>query len=403
MIERAATKIILAFLAVLGSSLTLAQGPDLKQPPPATTFSAWTKVAEENTLSEYTVTLPSAVESPFPENNAIPLNVFVPARTVQATPVVIILHYWGATDQRAERNQAQDLARRGIASVLMPLPYHLARTPKGSRSGELAIVADPQKLVETMTQCVLDVRRTIDWIATRPEFDSSRVGIAGTSLGSLVATITCGVDKRLTHGAFVLAGADIAGILWKSSRVVKQREQFRKDGYTEESLRKALQSIEPLNYLAGRGLQSSLIIGAKYDTVIPPDSTDKLISALDGAKTVWLDTGHYGGFFIQKKVQNTVGAYFEAEFAGLDYTPPSSLTAPTIRIGVLGDTEDGLQVAVGLDVWRSNSKSEFFASAIATPRGLRGFVGFRLDKGLSLGAGIHPKGVRPGVFWSIVL
>ncbi len=354
-------------------------------------------------VTEYRITFESAIVTPQPENNAVQLTVMIPSKGEKPFPVVVILHYWGATDQRAERNQALDLARRGIASVLMPLPYHLQRTPKGSRSGEMAIQADPKHLVDTMTQCVSDVRRTIDWIATREELDSRKIGIAGTSLGSLVAALTCGVESRISHAAFVLAGADLAGILWKSSRVVKQRDQFRRDGYTEDSLRKELAPIEPLNYLKGAKLESSLVIGARYDTVIPPDATQKLIAALGEPDTVWLDTGHYGGFFIQKKVQNTVGAYFEAEFLGKDYKAPKTLTAPTIRIGVLGDPEESLQVAVGLDLWRSGAKSEFFASALATPSGLRGFAGFRLDKGLSIGATFQAKGIRPGIFWSIVL
>lgn len=361
------------------------------------------KVADLVNATEYLATLPSAVTTTYPENNVIPCTVILPGKREGAVPVVIILHYWGATDQRAERNQALDLARRGIASVLMPLPYHLVRTPKGTRSGELAIVADTDALIETMSQCVLDVRRTIDWIETRSEFDRNKIGIAGTSLGSLVAAITSGVDTRLSHGAFVLGGGDLAGILWRSSRVVKQREQFRKDGFTEETLRKKLEPIEPLHYLSNKSLDTSMVIGAKYDTVIPPDATHKLIDRLGTDKTVWLDTGHYGGFFIQKKVQNLVGMYFESEFSGKNYSPPKSLTAPTIRIGVLGDPKDGLQVGVGLDLWRSNSNADFFASALATPSGLRGFVGYRIDKSIAIGATLQLRGVRPGLFWSIVL
>ncbi|MFX9638786.1 hypothetical protein ABTO85_20010, partial [Acinetobacter baumannii] len=80
---------------------------------------------------------------------------------VGPVPVVVLLHYWGAPDTKVEDEIAQLLARRGIAAVAMPLPYHLGRSPMGRRSGELAIVPDPRSLNQTMTQAVLDVQRTI--------------------------------------------------------------------------------------------------------------------------------------------------------------------------------------------------------------------------------------------------
>ena len=167
-------------------------------------------------------------------------------------PVVVVLHYWGASDQKAEVSLANDLLRRGIAAVLMPLPYHLSRTPAGYRSGQLAIQADPKVLVATMSQAVLDVRRTVDWIETRPEFDSRHIGIVGTSLGSLVAANSYGVESRFGPAAFVVGGADFAHIIWNSSRVVTQREDLRRRGYTEERMRDELKPIEPLEFLSAR-------------------------------------------------------------------------------------------------------------------------------------------------------
>ena len=42
--------------------------------------------------------------------------------------------------QGQERTMGVELNRRGIAAVLVTLPYHLERTPEGSRSGEMKLL-----------------------------------------------------------------------------------------------------------------------------------------------------------------------------------------------------------------------------------------------------------------------
>jgi dienelactone hydrolase len=291
-------------------------------------------------------------------NDTVPLQVWIPSRREGPFPAVILLHYWGAGDIRSERNTAQELCRRGIAGIVLHLPYHLRRTPPGTRSGELAIVAKPEAMIRTMSQGVLDVRRAVDWIATRPEFDKEKIGIAGTSLGAIVASVSASVEPRLKFAAFVLGGADLAHILWNSSRVVKQRDEMRRDGLTEERLREVLKPIEPLRYLPEAKLQGSFVIGARYDSVIPAQDTQKLIDALDKPKSVWLDTGHYGGFLIQKQVQRAAAAFFASEFSGTAYVPPKRITAPTVRVGAQLNSDNGLEVSLGLDIWRGTARGD---------------------------------------------
>jgi hypothetical protein len=297
---------------------------------------------------------------------------------------------------------AEQLAENGIATVAMPLPYHLSRTPKGSRSGEMAVRADPEALRSMMTQSVLDVRRTLDWIATRNEFKKDSIGIAGTSLGALVASTAYGIDKRIGSGSFLLGGADLAHLIWRSSRVVLQREALRRQGYTENRLRDELKSIEPLTYIKADE-RKSLVVAGRFDTIIPQACTDKLIAALGSPETMWLDTGHYGGVFVQRRLVQLVARFFRSVFEKRRFEAPRSFYAPTIRLGLQWNPDTGTQVAAGLDVWRSNAQAESFGTVMATPRGLQGFLGHRIGRDFAFGISILPKKTTWGVFWSVVL
>jgi len=375
---------------------------DVRVAPPPIPFPSWTEIARTEASAEYEITFPSPIETSHPENNVVPVRALLPIEASGPVPVVVLLHFWGATDLSADLDLADKLNRRGIGAVLVTLPYHMRRAPKGTRSGELAIQPDPVRMVATMTQSVADIRRTIDWIQTRPEFRKDQIGIAGTSLGSIVASLVFAVDSRLSSGAFMLGGVDLAHILWNSSRVVTQREDLRRRGYTEERMRDELKPIEPLEFLSSTE-RPTLVVGARHDTVIPPVDTGKLIDVLGAPQTLWLETGHYGGVFVQRRLLRTVSTFFEATFAGKRYEAPTKFFAPTIRVGIGLNPATGLQVAAGIDVWQLNAKADGFASLMITPRGFQGYIGYRINQGLSLGAVILPKRATVGVLWSVVL
>lgn len=351
---------------------------------------------------EFELDFPSPIVSGAPNNDNVKLTIIVPPDQTRPIPAVLILHYWGASDLRIERSMASELTKRGIGSVIMTLPYHLSRTPPGYRSGELAIQPDPSTMRNVMLQSVLDARRAIDWMSEWPAFDKQKLGVTGTSLGAIVASLTFAVEPRLKSAGFVLGGADLAHILWNSSRVVEAREVLRKKGFTEERMREALKPIEPLNFLNRSDPRQSLVVGAVHDTVVPAVDTQKLIDALYHPHTIWLDTGHYGGAIAERRIFRSTAQFFLASLNERIFEEPKRLIAPTIRIGFQVNAAQGLQVVAGIDVWRSNTRGDFFASALLTPRGGQGFLGARVTREVSLGIVLLPKKPTVGLFWSQV-
>lgn len=363
-------------------------------------------MADREEGAEYEVRFHSSLPSGHPANDEAILRVFVPKLGAGPYPCVLLLHYWGATDLRMERDLAGELNRRGIAAVAVVLPYHLGRTPPGTRSGELAIRPDVGALTATMRQCIADVRRAADWVATRPEFRSGPLGIGGTSLGAIVGSLAFAVDERFLFSSSMLGGVDLAGILWTSSRVTAARDALRRQGITESILRDRLQPIEPLTYLkplAARPGSRSYVIAARFDHVVRPEFAQKLIDRLGGAEALWLDTGHYGGAFVERSVNRSIATFYERAFAGEPFAAPRGLFAPTIRVGLFASDEGGLQVGAGIDVWRADHRGKGFASALLTPRGARGFVGVEVTRGLSLGVSASARRTTWGVFWNLVL
>jgi dienelactone hydrolase len=373
--------------------------PDITEPLPRVNARPWREIERDQFTVVYEQKLPSPVSVEHAVNGLIHLRVYVPQRP-NPVPPVIITHYWGATDLRLENELAEKLAARGMAAVIMTLPYHLERNPEGYRSGELAIRDKPQEMVDFITQATLDIKRTVDWIETKSEFDASSIGLSGTSLGAMVSSLAYAVEPRIKSASFLLGGADFAEVLWSSSRVVQQRRKLRKNGWTKEKVAEVLAPVEPLNFLKQDGRQT-FVVRAKYDTVVPPVAAEKLIAALGDPHQLVLETGHYGGALVYSKLLRTTARFFDAALRDVSFTAPDTFYSPTIRLGLQMNGDSGLQFAAGLDVWRAGDKG--FAAMMLTPRGAQAFIGHKINDQYSLGASVTRKRITWGLFWGIVL
>lgn len=371
---------------------------------PRIAFESWRLVERSEDSEEFVAKFPSAFTSGVAVNDTVTLKVILPRATSRPVPIVLILHYWGAKDLLVERSMAAQLIAKGVGAAILTLPYHLERTPVGLSSGELAIQPDPAKLIATSEQSVMDVRRAIDFLQTRREIDSARVGISGVSLGAIVSSLSFSVENRIKRGAFLLGGTDLAGILWKSSRTVPQRDVMRRRGLTEEALREALKPIEPEKYLdPGKDSRRAFVVYGLYDPVVPPGNTKRLIDRLNDPAVLALDTGHYGGFLVQRRLFREVATFFDVELRDRRYEAPKSLLAPTTRVGLSATALDGVEVVLGIDLVKFDPQGRHTVSFLLSPRTPSVFWGVEVSKGLSLGLQATPKRTAPGLFWSTVL
>lgn len=364
-------------------------------------FPNWTQLNSASGQLEYVVSFPSAYASGDKTNDAVQLRVLLPEESENPS-MVLVLHYWGASNLRIERALALDLNQRGIGAAILSLPYHLGRTPAGTSSGQLAIQPDPKKLEATMTQAVMDVRRSLDFLEQRKEC-GPLLGIYGTSLGAIVSSLSYANDSRLKSAVFLLGGIDLAKVIWESSRVVPIREELRRRGSTESSLREALKRVEPGEYLPRAEPGRTLVMRASFDSVVPPECTDQLVAKLPGAQVLEIDTGHYGGVFVQGRLLRAAADFFESVRDARDFVLPKKFIAPTVRLGTMATTPDGFDVVVGIDILKFDPSGKSYASFLLTPRSPVVWFGTAISPGLNLGVSVSNRRVGFGLLWSTVL
>jgi dienelactone hydrolase len=130
-------------------------------------------------------------------------------------PVVIQLHGTNGNKEQL-RPRLIALADRGIIGIAIDGRYHGERSGEGSTLGSPygSAIFNAFKTGREHPFCydtVLDVRRLIDYLETRPDVDPSRIGLGGFSKGGIETYLAAAVEPRI---AAAVSGHGVQSFGW---------------------------------------------------------------------------------------------------------------------------------------------------------------------------------------------
>lgn len=334
------------------------------------------------------VTFPSPVTSPSANNNLVRGYYYRP-KVKGPLPAVVVLHgFGGFVSAKLAQGICTSLAQHKMAAFLLELPYHMERRAEGKIGGHGFIASDPRRLVESGRQSVLDVRCALDWLATRPEVDPNRLGVAGISLGAIIAELAMGVDDRLTAGVTIIGGGDLTGILWRSPLTLPWKLQMKQAGITESALRETIRPAEPLALAERNRPRRVLMINGYYDVIIPESCTLKLWEALDRPTIIWMNSGHFSIVLAWKKIEQATCDYMQGVFGLGPEWKPRSVSVQPVKLALLWDERQGLRPGVFKELVCSGGRGRLSLDLGLTTKGI--FAGARgmVTENVSVGVGI---------------
>ena len=190
-------------------------------------------------------------------------------------PAVIYLHGAGG-DRTSMLGPAFGLAAHGAAALLITAPSSVTARTGASAEARLHDYRD------SVVDDVVAVRRGIDVLAHRPEVDASRIGFVGWSAGARTGAIVAGVEPRLQGTVLMSAGSNDV-----DAYVQQAPASLRKE------LRRTLDEVDPLRWIARADAASLLLQNGRHDTVVPRSALDAMIAAAPrGTALRWYDAGH---------------------------------------------------------------------------------------------------------------
>lgn len=261
-----------------------------------------------------TVTFPSSVRSPYPENNLVTARWFPAAARNGRGPgkaAVIVLPQWNAQPD-SHVNICRVLARFGLSALRLSLPYHDNRMPAGLERADYLVSPNIGLTIQANQQAVHDTRRALRWLEQQ---GYTRLGILGTSIGSAVAFITMAHEPALHAGVFLHVSTYFADVV-RAGLTTSHVWAGLEGQVTEAELRHYWSPISPFPFvgrLRGAG-KKMLLVSARYDLSFPLEFSRQLWQALadEGIphEVLQLPCGHY-----------TLGKAPFSYWAGLRFVP----------------------------------------------------------------------------------
>lgn len=278
---------------------------------------------------------PSPITTPVPQNNTVPAEYFVPRGLRPGEPprpAVIFLHILDGNVEMV-RMTCSLLASHGIPAIFFKLPYYGER---GFPEGPEAMARDIRLFLGAVSQAFADVQRTVDVLASRPEVDPQRIGIAGISLGGIIAATATERDARIHRALLVLAGGDLMTIIGHARETRRLYEVLQRLPSAErQAVQQTLAEVDPLRQaerLRARAQAGRVrMINAAADEVIPRLCTEKLAQALGIAdRVIWLeDLGHYTALAALPQILQSMVDFFAADLPpGTKPPPPTAQRSP---------------------------------------------------------------------------
>lgn len=208
----------------------------------------------------------------------VPALLFTPPGVSAAHPVpcIIILHGLGGSKE-IMAGYALAMAKFGYVSLVIDEYGQGERGPLKTAPGQQA-----GQLAMAVLQTSVDVRRGLDFLQTRPEIDSKRVGLAGVSLGAIIGTVVSGVEPRIEAAVLISGGGDWSLILRTLSArnaTVGRRDTsvFKKTNFAQLGV--LLAPEDPLTFAPHITPRPILMLGGRKDTTIVPQAQTELFEA----------------------------------------------------------------------------------------------------------------------------
>jgi len=222
--------------------------------------------------------------------------------------VLIIPSIMGVTP--IEKNTAKHFASIGYHSAIIDLSDNANYLDRPIRNLDDLLIRD-----------IRGARMLISYAEKLPFVNKNNLGLIGTSLGGIKASILMGVEPRIRAGVIVVGGGGFSDIWYQTKgdeTVAYKQHRMKEEGIdTLEEFRdimKKYSKTDPIKYAQNRDPKDLFMILANKDTVVPTSQQHVLWQAFGQPQKEIVNGGHMTGSLSVLWKYNTITNFFQNRF-----------------------------------------------------------------------------------------
>jgi len=236
-------------------------------------------VAADEKVIQTRVTFPSPCPGPEDYNNTVIGWLFTP--TKETDRGVVLCPIWKEKKPSAETTVARLLAKKGFKVLVLAMAYQYERGPTDQHPGQWTMSSDLDRTERVFYQSIQDVSRAGEWLRTKKGVAEGKLGVVGLSLGGAFASIAYCVDPQFKSAVLLLAGGDVATMLWSDNEDLEYVKRELRDylHYDLEKLRERVRPFDPLTWATTERGGGVFMLNASHDDIVTPGASDALWKA----------------------------------------------------------------------------------------------------------------------------
>lgn len=212
-------------------------------------------------------------------DSRVPCYLAIPKTGTAPFPCVILLHghtgnkgeWWRDDSYYGGGLVSKAFLSNGFAVLALDARYHGERRPASEdlMPGSLYSKHRYSRTVDMIVDSVVDYRRAVDYIETRPEIDAARIGVHGYSMGGMMTFLLTGTEPRIK--------VTVSCVTWNWDNPTPK-----------------YQYIAPYNFARAIGNRPFLMMMGRKDPILPLDGAERLYHLVEkpSTKLILYDSDH---------------------------------------------------------------------------------------------------------------
>jgi dienelactone hydrolase len=139
---------------------------------------------------------------------------------------------------------------------------------------------------------VIDARRVVDYLESRPDIDADRIYLVGASYGAITGSTATAQEERFKAAVLIYGGGDLEKLL--NAPLIRENAGRWLDIVIPVA-KFFLGVSDPVQYVAGISPRPVLFQGGSQDQLVAPEAVQALYDAAQEPKEItWYESDHIG-------------------------------------------------------------------------------------------------------------